>query len=386
MRIARISLPLALALSAAALHAADWPVWRADAQRGASTSESLANDLHLQWTIDLPRPQTAWPADQHDLQFDAAYEPIVAQGRLFVPSMIHDCVAAYDAKTGKPLWRFFADGPIRFAPAYADGRIYFVSDDGHLYCVAANDGALVWKFRGGPSDRRLLGNGRLISAWPARGAPAIQDGVVYFAAGVWPFMGVFVHAVDAATGKPVWTNSGSGSNYLVQPHNSPAFAGVAPQGYLTISGDMLIVPGGRGAPAVFDRKSGEFLYCHVGGMNKGQGGYGVVAGDHWCCVDGSLCVSKTGQPVEQATVVAADADRALVLQSGALNARRSTTQLKSITARNRRGEQEQQTQLDFPSLWSAELPAEAKRIFLQTPTQVFAADVTGKICAVTLPS
>ena len=88
MRIARISLPLALALSAAALHAADWPVWRADAQRGASTSESLANDLHLQWTIDLPRPQTAWPADQHDLQFDAAYEPIVAQGRLFVPSMI----------------------------------------------------------------------------------------------------------------------------------------------------------------------------------------------------------------------------------------------------------------------------------------------------------
>ncbi|MCA9267482.1 MAG: PQQ-binding-like beta-propeller repeat protein, partial [Planctomycetales bacterium] len=97
-------------------------------------------------------------------------------------------------------------------------------------------------------------------------------------------------------------------------------------------------------------------------------------------------MSKTGQPMEQATVVAVDADRALVLQSGALSARRSTTQLKTISVRNRRGEQEQQIQLDFPSLWSAELPTEAKRIFLQTPTQVFAADVAGKICAVTLPT
>ena len=45
-------------------------------------------------------------------------------------------------------------------------------------------------------------------------------------------MGVFVHAVDIATGESIWTNSGSGSDYLVQQHNSPAFAGVAPQGAL----------------------------------------------------------------------------------------------------------------------------------------------------------
>jgi outer membrane protein assembly factor BamB len=51
-----------------------------------------------------------------------------------------------------------------------------------------------------PSERKLLGNGRLISTWPVRGGPVVADGRVYFAAGVWPFEGVFVYALDAETG------------------------------------------------------------------------------------------------------------------------------------------------------------------------------------------
>ncbi len=43
--------------------------------------------------------------------------------------------------------------------------------DGYLYCLESDTGSLVWKFRGGPSDRRILGNERIISTWPARGAP-----------------------------------------------------------------------------------------------------------------------------------------------------------------------------------------------------------------------
>ncbi len=50
-------------------------------------------------------------------------------------------------------------------------------------------GDLKWKFQGAPRDRLLLGNERLISTWPARGGPVVEDGVVYFAAGVWPLMG-----------------------------------------------------------------------------------------------------------------------------------------------------------------------------------------------------
>jgi outer membrane protein assembly factor BamB len=46
----------------------------------------------------------------------------------------------------------------------------------------------------------------LISVWPVRGGPVIADGRVYFAAGVWPFEGVFVIALDISSGELIWRN------------------------------------------------------------------------------------------------------------------------------------------------------------------------------------
>src|SRR5207245_1381732 len=104
-----------------------------------------------------------------------------------VPSSRTDSVVAFDLDTGTEKWSFHTDGPVQFAPAVWRDTVYFVSDDGYLYCVDAERGALRWKFRGGPSDRKILGNDRLIATWPARGAPVVADGTVYFAAGIWPF-------------------------------------------------------------------------------------------------------------------------------------------------------------------------------------------------------
>src|SRR3712207_8541478 len=44
-----------------------------------------------------------------------------------------------------------------------------------------------------------------------RSAPVLADDTVYFAASIWPFMGIFIHAVDARTGEVKWTNDGDGS-------------------------------------------------------------------------------------------------------------------------------------------------------------------------------
>ena len=49
-------------------------------------------------------------------------------------------------------WTWQTEGPVRFAPAIANGRVYAVSDDGHLYCLDAGDGRLIQKWRGGPDD------------------------------------------------------------------------------------------------------------------------------------------------------------------------------------------------------------------------------------------
>lgn len=254
----------------------DWPLWRHDARRTAASPDGLPERLDRHWVRELPRLEPAWP-DQPTLQFDAAYEPIVAGRRLFVGSSHDGSVTAYDTRTGDEVWRFFTDGPVRFSPLAWRERLYFVSDDGCLYCLRAGDGTLLWKFRGGPLDRKLLGNGRLISAWPARGAPVVVEGTVYFAAGVWPFMGIFLHALDADTGEVRWTRDGDGSLYIKQPHNTDSFAGVAPQGPLVAIGERLLVPGGRSVPACYDRATGKMLYYQLGQNGKKGGGATVVA-------------------------------------------------------------------------------------------------------------
>jgi outer membrane protein assembly factor BamB len=257
--------------------AADWPMWRYDAARSAASDLSLADTLHLQWVRKLPMLDVAWP-DQDMMWFDRHYEPVVLGQRMFVGSSLTDTLTAYDTRSGSQLWEFRAEGPIRLAPAGWKDRVLVASDDGYLYCLAAESGQLLWKHRGGPNGRRVLGNERLIAMWPARGGPVVADGVVYYAAGIWPFMGVFLHALDIETGTVRWTNDGEGSRFTMQPHNTPSFAGVAPQGALVLDGDRLLVPGGRSVPACFDRHTGRFLHYELAANNKRGGGSAVAAG------------------------------------------------------------------------------------------------------------
>lgn len=274
------------------LHAEDWPAWKHDARRSGSTTEKLSKKLSLQWKWSLSPLKPAWP-DQAKMQMDAHYEPIVIGKLLIVGSSFDDTVQAYSTETGKVEWRFHANGPVRYSPLGWNGNVYFTSDDGHLYCVKAKTGELVWKHRGSPVDRRALGNDRLISAWPARGAPVIADDVVYYAAGIWPFQGIFIHALDAKTGKVIWTNDGDGSIYIKQPHNADSFAGVAPQGPLVVVGDKLLIPGGRSVPACYDRKTGKLLYYEIAQNGKRGGGSAVAANESLIFNGGALFELKT---------------------------------------------------------------------------------------------
>ena len=352
------------------LEAADWPQWRREAGRGAVSPDELPADLGLRWIKQLPKPRPAWPASQPWLRFDESYSPVAAGKLLYVPSMIDDSVTAYDTDSGATRWKFHTDGPVRLAPLVYEDRVYFGSDDGYLYCVDAGRGSLLWKVRGGSSDRKLLGNQRLISTWPIRGGPVLLDGTIYFTAGIWPFMGVFVHAVDARTGQSVWTNSGYASSYTVQPHNSPAFASLSPRGHLAATEKGLIVPGGRTDPGVFDLSTGKLLGFSFGA--KGSGGFHVTARRDWFFVTGTMRRVIDGDTLLSTRATVHDDSALYSLDGEELAAWDLEPETETVQQTDRKGKKLQVSKPRLNEIWRLSLDEAPGRLMLKAGRRFYA--------------
>lgn len=253
-----IGVAFALASGAAA---ADWPTFRADNQRTGSTEESLPQPLAPAWQFQPSQPPTpAWPPParssiwqglqriQPRVEEDRAPQPVVAQGRVFIASSSEDHLTCLDAATGNVLWRHFANGPIRYAPSVATGRVYFGSDDGYIECLRASDGAPLWRQAVAPEQRVIPGNGRLISAWPARTGVIVRSNTVYTLAGLFPSQGVYAAAFQADNGAPIYRTAIAES----------------PEGYILAGAEELYVPTGRGSPVALELASGKFLRQYTG--------------------------------------------------------------------------------------------------------------------------
>jgi len=114
------------------------------------------------------------------------------------------------------------------APTLYQGKVYVGSDDGYVYCLDADSGQLVWSHCPAGVNRRIPGNGRLISVWPVRLGIVVEKDVAYVCAGFFPNQGVFLCALDAHTGKAIWTQQ----------------TDVSSQGYMRCSPTHLLVPTG----------------------------------------------------------------------------------------------------------------------------------------------
>ena len=278
-----------LSIGPRVLVAKPWPTYRCDEARRAVTSEKLGTNLSLHWTYVSPhRPKPAWPTPAEErprMHADNALHVAASDGNVYFGSSVTNEVYAIEAASGQIAWRFYTEGPVRFAPTVAEGRLYVGSDDGHVYCLNARDGRLLWRRRLGPSDEKVIGNGRMISLWPVRTSVLLEGGTVYCGAGVFPYEGIYLCALNAKDGTVIWRN-----NTIGDRSHELSFGGITLHGYLLASDELLYVPTGRAMPAAFSRETGEFRFWASPGGKQGGA---------WALLDGRQLIAgvdRSGAP------------------------------------------------------------------------------------------
>ena len=191
----------------------DWPMFRHDPQRSASTDSAVALPLQLLWST-RPENQTVpdWLHDDwhsHPASSGPVSPPVISAGTICVALTNSHRVLALDAKTGETRWSFTAGGRVLVPPTLVGGRCLFGSQDGCAYCLRLQDGALIWKFNAAPVDRRLIAHGQLESLWPVSGGVLVSAGRAYFAAGRLSNLvgGLTAYAVDVRSGSVLWRRS-----------------------------------------------------------------------------------------------------------------------------------------------------------------------------------
>jgi len=182
--------------------ASDWPTFRHDRLRTACTRAPIPSDLRPLWRTKLPGQPTS---------------PVIAAGAVFVATGALRSVCALDAATGALRWTYIAGGPVDSPPTYFAGRVLFGSADGWVYCLRADKGQLLWRFRAAPVERRIVARGQVESVWPVHGSVLVDRGVAYVAAGRHTDVdgGIHVHAIDAKTGKSIWQSRAHGDHPLL---------------------------------------------------------------------------------------------------------------------------------------------------------------------------
>ena len=217
----------------------DWPTYRADNARSASTAVRLGERIKRLWHYEPPAPVEPTA-------------PVAAAG-LFYWSGSDGTVRAVDAATGRQRWTAYTGGQVHFSPSYWRGRLFVGSADGWVYALEAATGRRLWRFRAAPVERKIPVYGKLASTWPVASGVLVDDGTAYAAAGIASYDGTHVYALDAVTGKLRWQNSTSGR--LI---DEKLVSGVSVQGHLLLHRDRLYLAGGNVvSPARYDIRTGE---------------------------------------------------------------------------------------------------------------------------------
>lgn len=267
----------------------DWPTFRHDPARSASADgANLPDRLKVLWRVNAAEPGAksllADEACGDPVGGDRVTAPAVAAGRVFVSCPEAHRVVALDAASGKVAWSATLGGRLDTPPTICDsqdGPLALVGcRDGSASCLRAGDGELVWRFRVGPHDRRIIAFGQLESPWPVVGGVLVKDGVACVSAGRTSEMdgGVIVCGLVPETGRLLWE---------VRPpadDTAKGFVGLADM--LVADGQSVAMGGGgtsSGTHLRVDPKTGQQLdrKTWIDGLNANQANNAVLMERSW---------------------------------------------------------------------------------------------------------
>jgi outer membrane protein assembly factor BamB len=193
------SIKLALLVAVTSAHADDWPQWRGSGRDG------VWHETGILETIPASGLEVRWRA-----KVGAGYSgPVVAEGRVFVTDHQFEPeverVLCFDEATGKSLWVHsytsnykdmeYGNGP-RASPTVYDGKVYTLGTQGHLFCLDAANGEVVWQKR---LAEDLHGQ---IPRYGASAAPLVVGKLLIVCAGGQPDASVV--ALDRKSGDLRW--------------------------------------------------------------------------------------------------------------------------------------------------------------------------------------
>jgi outer membrane protein assembly factor BamB len=375
----------------------NWPQYRNDAGRTGYTPQQLSGNLGPRWIYHFGPVDKSWTGTHTRMTFDHAHQPVISGKMLYIGNSNDNKIYALNRKSGEIVWTYYTDGPVRFAPAIYEDRLYVVSDDGFIYCLSAKSGELIWRKYGAPEQDMVLGNERMISRWPIRGGLVIKNGVLYFGAGIWPSEKIFIYALDPDDGKVLWVNNSCGEIEMPQPHpTAVAESGLSAQGYLAIGSDKLFVPTGRAVPAALDLKSGKMDYFHLQ-RYRNIGGSAIMSTDSFLFVpngntrflyetrgtkyavfnngDGSII---PGGLNAEAVAISPGFIYCINNETHQVEAYRRDSLLTIQETRDRKGGKEVLKNFNEP-VWSANILEDYVKSLIVTGNRLIAGTVTGKI-------
>jgi len=189
----------------------DWPTYRHDNARSGYVKTTVSAKLKESWQIQLNGQISP---------------PVVADEKLYVSEKDSHTIYCIDANRGKLIWKFIAGGSVDSPPTIYRGRVIFGCTDGRVYCLNTDDGQIVWKFQAAPFEKKIISYGKLQSSWPVHGSVLVENGIVYFAAGISSYLdgGIYMFGLDVSNGKVVYktrldNTNGSLKDAKTRPHD-----------------------------------------------------------------------------------------------------------------------------------------------------------------------